>query len=101
MSFLKTPKLASRKPQWLEEKEKEQEQRIKRALQGIRNVQSTKNPFNVMLKNTRGLGGTGSYGRSVRTNLRNLKPGFALSGLPGQGQSQPLLNSSNMTGGSL
>jgi len=112
MGLFDSVRLADRKPRAIEEREKEQEENIRKALLGIRGTLSTKSPFNVMLQRTRGMGGTGSYSRLQRTSFRNLARGMGsgiftnqlVGFLPGR-QSQgsapqgTALNRSNTAGG--
>ena len=85
MGVFDKAKLPSEKAIHYREREAEQEERIRRALVGLRNTYSSKTPLNMMLQGARGAGGTGSYRRETRTSLRNLGSGFKSAGLFGQG----------------
>ena len=112
MGLFSKPDLPSSKPRYIEEREEEQEERIRRALAGLRSTYSSKSPFNVMLQSARGSGGTGSYSRQQRPAFRNLGRGMSsgiftnqLVGLlPGRQSQQTApqgtaLNSSRVSGG--
>lgn len=55
MGLFDKPHMPDRKPHWMQEREKEQEQRIRSALAGLRNTYSSKSPFNVMLQGNRSM----------------------------------------------
>jgi hypothetical protein len=78
------------KPKYLLEREKEQEERIRNALTGLRKTQSTRNPYNMMLQGFRGLSNT-----TVSRPARGASIGTLMSASPNSGA----FGNATLTGG--